>query len=323
MDGDDDIDLATAALFASKISWWENDGSQNFSEHVVDNINDYPYVTEIVDLDEDSEMDLLGGTVYDYLPWYENDGSENFTKRNLSTARDSIYASSLSAIDMDGDNDLDVLTNDLWHHDVLWYENDGSENFTEHTIDFNFYGCWNLNAADMDHDSDIDVVGAAWRDSAITWWENDGSMVFSRHDISLHFAKARTAMPIDLDGDGDMDIVGTAETADKVSWWESDLGATGIDDDESNLPNNASISSIYPNPFNARTTISLQIPQESDVTLELYDLLGRKIKTLYNGNAAAGKQNIVFDAADLTSNVYFVVMKTDGYFDSRKIVLLK
>ncbi len=224
---------------------------------------------------------------------------------------------------MDGDNDLDVLGNDLWQHHVMWYENNGSFNFTEHMVDFYFYGCWNLNAADMDHDGDIDIVGAAWRDSAITWWENDGNMNFSRYDLTLRYSKARAAIPVDLDQDGDMDIVGAAERSDKVSWWESDLGPASVVYDEMNLPQEAMISSIYPNPFNPAATLSFVVPVESDVTLEIYDLLGRKVKTIHESRLEAGQHSVIVDGSDLASNVYFVTMRTGSFFDSRKIVLLK
>ena len=317
IDLDGDIDITGVANWNNRISWWQNDGSQNFTELVVDAAFSYPYSVEIVDLDEDNDMDMVGGAAYDDISWFENNGSQSFTRHAVSN-RDSCFGSSVSAVDMDGDGDLDVLGNDLWWHHVMWYENNGSESFTEHMIDYNFYGCWNLNAADMDHDNDIDVVGAAWRDSAITWWENDGSMNFARHDITLRFAKARAAIPVDLDDDGDMDIVGAAERSDRIAWWESDLGTTGMADDELNLPDKAMISSIYPNPFNPSATVSFVIPYETDVTLEIYDLLGRRIRTLYNANTEPGRHNITIDGSTLASNIYFVTMKTDRFFDSKR-----
>lgn len=322
IDGDDDIDFAAVANWDNKVAWFDNDGSQNFVESPVNNGFSYPYCVKIVDFDGDDDMDMVGGAAYDDISWFENSGSQVFTRRFVSN-RDSCFASSVSAIDMDGDGDMDVLGNDLWHHHVMWYENTGTYNFTEHMIDYLFYGCWNLNAADMDHDGDIDVTGAAWRDSAITWWENDGSMGFARHDINLNFAKARAAIPVDLDQDGDMDIVGAAELSDKVSWWESDLGASGIEDDGINLPNRAVISSVYPNPFNPTATVSFTVPIESDVTLDIFDLMGRKVKTVFDGRVEAGSHSVTIDGSRLSSNIYFVTLRSGESFDSRKILLLK
>lgn len=322
IDLDGYVDITGVANWDGRISWWQNNGSQNFMQFPVNSDFPYPYSVEIVDLDHDDDMDMVGGAAYDDISWFENNGSQVFTKHDVSH-RDSCFGTSISAVDMDGDGDLDVLGNDLWFHNVLWFENDGNQNFSERVVEPIFYGCWNINAADMDHDGDMDVVGAAWRDSAVTWWENDGSMNFIRHDINMHFAKARAAIPVDLDGDGDMDIVGAAELSDKVAWWESDLGATGIVEDNSILPGNAFISSIYPNPFNARATVSFVLPREAHISLEIYDLLGRKAATLYNGRLDAGQHNIVVDGSNLASDVYFVLLKSDSSVDSRKLLLLK
>jgi len=58
--------------------------------------------------------------------------------------------------------------------DITWRENDGSQNFTEHTIDSSLSGARSVYAADVDGDGDIDVIGAAFLDDEITWWENLG-----------------------------------------------------------------------------------------------------------------------------------------------------
>jgi hypothetical protein len=223
LDSDGDIDVLGAATWDYRILWWENDGSENFTEIIIDSNSRIPYCVYTADLDDDDDIDVLAGPAYEQLTWYENDGSQGFTKHAISQRDTCIFSTSIHVVDMDDDSYLDVLTNDLWQNDVLWYENDGNQNFTEHTIDYNFLGCYDVHAADMDHDGDMDVVGAAWRDSAITWWENDGSLNFARHDITTLFAYARRAIPVDLDEDDDLDVVGSGNRIDKISWWESDL----------------------------------------------------------------------------------------------------
>ncbi|MCP4580573.1 MAG: T9SS type A sorting domain-containing protein [candidate division Zixibacteria bacterium] len=79
----------------------------------------------------------------------------------------------------------------------------------------------------------------------------------------------------------------------------------------------------YPNPFNARCQISFSIPNQSHVTIEMYNLLGQKVATPLNETKPAGDHSIVFDAKGLSSGIYFYRVTADGYTQSKKIVLLK
>ncbi len=79
----------------------------------------------------------------------------------------------------------------------------------------------------------------------------------------------------------------------------------------------------YPNPFNPNTTIMFSVPFSQKVELSVYDLLGRKVRTLFNSIAPAGVTNVNFNASDLASGVYVYTIKTIGNTISRKLVLLK
>jgi hypothetical protein len=84
-----------------------------------------------------------------------------------------------------------------------------------------------------------------------------------------------------------------------------------------------SLEQNYPNPFNPVTTIRYQIPELSFVTLKVYDVLGNEIITLVNEEIAVGSYEVEFNAKGLTSGVYFYILKTGNYFQSRKMILLK
>jgi len=100
----------------------------------------------------------------------------------------------------------------------------------------------------------------------------------------------------------------------------------GIDDPA--IPLKLALAQNYPNPFNPQTSISCTIPQGGYVKLEVYNILGSKIRTLVNGDMDAGQHTIIFDGADDSGNsvaagVYFYRLKTDGGTLTRKMVLIK
>jgi len=79
----------------------------------------------------------------------------------------------------------------------------------------------------------------------------------------------------------------------------------------------------YPNPFNPTTTISYNLPSDSYVELTIYDIYGRKIKTLVEENQKAGRYSFKFNANDLASGTYVYILKTDIKVEARKMNLMK
>jgi len=101
-------------------------------------------------------------------------------------------------------------------------------------------------------------------------------------------------------------------------------GPTAIGDDQIvSMPSEFFTVSSYPNPFNAQTTISYQLPEASHVTVDIYDGLGRKVRTLVNETQSAGKHNIAWEASDMASGLYFYRIQADNYKAIRKMALLK
>jgi hypothetical protein len=92
---------------------------------------------------------------------------------------------------------------------------------------------------------------------------------------------------------------------------------------QSNLPNNYSINQNYPNPFNPTTTITYALPEPSNVSITVFDRLGREVSTLVNQNRPAGFYMATFDASKLASGVYFYTIKAGSFNQSRKMLLLK
>ena len=79
----------------------------------------------------------------------------------------------------------------------------------------------------------------------------------------------------------------------------------------------------YPNPFNPNTKIKYSIPTEADVTIKLYDILGKEIKSLVSSKHSAGNYEVDFNAANLASGTYFYRIQAKDFTDTKKLLIIK
>lgn len=90
------------------------------------------------------------------------------------------------------------------------------------------------------------------------------------------------------------------------------------------IPQSHKLFQNYPNPFNPSTMIAYDLPYDSQVTLDVYNLVGEKVATIIQDETIpAGNHRVNFDASNLTSGVYFYRLKTDNFSASKKFVLMK
>jgi photosystem II stability/assembly factor-like uncharacterized protein len=107
------------------------------------------------------------------------------------------------------------------------------------------------------------------------------------------------------------------------------LNVTGIKEITNTTPKTFDLMQNYPNPFNPTTTIRFSIPYSSNVTLKVYDILGREIKTLVNEEKSSGMYEVSFNASNLSSGVYFYRINASSknesqhFTDTKKLILLK
>jgi hypothetical protein len=78
----------------------------------------------------------------------------------------------------------------------------------------------------------------------------------------------------------------------------------------------------YPNPFNPVTQIKYQMPKSCFIEINVYNILGRKVASLFKGNKQAGFHTITWNASTFSSGVYFIKMKTPHFSDTKKCILL-
>lgn len=103
------------------------------------------------------------------------------------------------------------------------------------------------------------------------------------------------------------------------------LDFSGITDVENTdqLPQNYALDQNYPNPFNPTTTITYAVPQNSFISLRVFDVLGNEVQTLVNETKSAGTYTVSFDAASIPSGVYFYTLEAGNFVTIKKMVLIK
>ena len=150
----------------------------------------------------------------------------------------------------------------------------------------------------------------------------------------------------DVDGDGDLDLAVSNISGMQLldlkrmgrSPWimhRGNPGRTGAmfdaltDNDDLDVPVlTTSLLGNYPNPFNPETTISYNLKDAGQVTLDIYNLKGQKVKTLVNENKAAGSHNVVWNGTDtnnksVSSGVYFYKIRNGKFSSTKKMILMK
>jgi hypothetical protein len=92
---------------------------------------------------------------------------------------------------------------------------------------------------------------------------------------------------------------------------------------DAGLPKQFALEQNYPNPFNPSTTIRYQLPVASEVKLEVYDVLGKKIATLVNERQSAGSYQVVWNASGLSSGTYFYRLQAGTFVETKKMIMVK
>ena len=93
------------------------------------------------------------------------------------------------------------------------------------------------------------------------------------------------------------------------------------------FPDDYSLTQNYPNPFNPSTLIKFSLGKTGYTTLKLYDVLGKEVAALVNGELEAGPHEVTFDASSATgglpSGTYFYTLTSGSYTETRKMMFLK
>ncbi len=92
---------------------------------------------------------------------------------------------------------------------------------------------------------------------------------------------------------------------------------------DTKLPFDYNLAQNHPNPFNPSTSINFALPEASNTSLIIYDLLGKEVARLVDGEMSAGYHTATWNASNVSSGVYFYRLSTGKFTQTRKMLLMK
>jgi hypothetical protein len=121
---------------------------------------------------------------------------------------------------------------------------------------------------------------------------------------------------------------GDAESIESEKAYGSTDNVTGAEDDSPAIPKEFFLSQNYPNPFNPFTTLSYGLPNDTDVRIDIFNILGQRVITLVDEYQTAGYKSVLWDGNDATGNnvstgIYFYTIEAGDYRASKKMLLIK
>ncbi len=304
--------------------YWSDKNCESYS--VFGNIPDVNNNDVIAgDLDNDGDTDFLGASTTGPIIYRNNDyyifSDVQFSNNDTKVAQ---------LADLDGDGYLDPIFVES-NTALIWYENisvTDSIIFGERqVIDSTVLDYRDVIAVDIDGDNDADIAAVSSYDDKVVWFENrlnEASNDFGPEQFGQTIANGPVKiLSADLDGDNDPDLVTISVYDDELNWYENTGGIVNNIDKILDAPITYQLLQNYPNPFNPNTKIMYDLPKSGKVKIEVFNLLGQKIKTLLNESMPSGSHEMEFIANNLPSGVYLYRIEASNYVNIKKMILMK
>ncbi|MFA5032580.1 MAG: clostripain-related cysteine peptidase [bacterium] len=143
-----------------------------------------------------------------------------------------------------------------------------------------------------------------------------GSVGFdSSHGMAIYY-------PYDVD-DLDTAYMQLSFTQDFPNWWDFINGDTLGISDNPKIPYTLTLLSPMPNPVSSYTNVRYTLPNKTNISLQLFDLTGRLVKTFYSGEQVAGNHTLKLQSVGLSKGIYFVTLKTGTLTKTQKLTILR
>lgn len=187
---------------------------------------------------------------------------------------------------------------------------------------------YTLYVADFDDDSDPDIALTGPSIDSVFIVMNDGNGSFSSASAFYAGGNGDFIYGIELNGDNYNDLVVAHSALNTVSVLINGLYTDVEDNNSASLPETFWLSCNYPNPFNPVTTIEYGLPRRSHVTIEIYNILGRTVRSLVDREESAGWYAITWDGMNddgesVATGIYLYRLKAGDYIETKRMLLLK
>ncbi len=332
-----------------------------FTTEMIDTTGDWGsvYAVDITDLDNDGNLEAYFST--DNHTTYEATGTDSYTMNMLANPTVgpwSIQASAEADIDGDGNNELvwgktngslclyynitDLATADSTNEAIIKVVEPG--------------GCRGLTVGDYDGDGNTDIFmsgnfeATLWRieyngsgdiaDSASYSYEkifqdtSGGARAYHTSFPGDNFALQHGGnTSTDMNGNGDPEVlVAFAGASDPLQSWIVMIEGNGISgiqlDPGAEVLKTYTLKQNFPNPFNPNTNITYQLPVSEDISLKIYDITGKEVKTLVNGYVGAGSHTAVWNGtnnsgAKVASGIYIYTLQVGSFKLNKRMTFVK
>jgi len=167
--------------------------------------------------------------------------------------------------------------------------------------------------------SDISFTDSESPISSWSWdFDNDGNEDSDEENPTWTYSNSDTyTVSLTVTNDS------TSKTRVRRDFIEVAVPVAIIDSDGENIPNRYNLKQNYPNPFNPETTISYSLPNSGRVLLTIINVHGREVARITDGVESAGIHNVIWDASDYVSGIYFYRLQAGDFVQTRKMILLK
>ena len=325
------------------------------------------YNISVGDLDNDGLKEIYTvGYEYFHLIIHESTGEDEYAYQTDFYISSELYERAnqgivITDIDANGENEMVCLTSgvnslagELLTPGSFFIASGVGDVSSLSYSNFNLFSSYDgglrqVAVGDADGDGSLNIYLAGHYDEAVYDWEYGGGdpmdpnnyveKAIFMDDTTDNFTpgndqgRVRVAKLFtgDIDNDGSGDIVFTSASfaADKPHLYMIEhSGTLGALEENPSIPNKISISQNYPNPFNPETRFQYNIPVDGIVSIKVYDILGKKIKTLVNQWKSAGVHNEIWSGQNdnnqmVSSGVYFYQVKVGDEQITKKMILSK
>jgi hypothetical protein len=351
IDDDGDLDLFVGSLNNpnGSLHFLENTGTASnpsfyYSDSSFFNItSDLSVSPAFGDIDNDGDFDLFIGKLNGTIEVYLNTGSPQspqFTngtilQNNLGQIIDIGSSATPFLIDVDGDSDLDLVIGGFNGRFSL-YENTGNSSSYEFTLNPSYFGTLDVGdnstpfLFDYDKDGDYDLFSGSRR-GELFYFRNDGSnsapvwTEVTNQFIPDNFGGNTFPCFVDIDNDTDLDLFLGNVKGGLYLYINSEI--TNVADWGLKPLDNYSLEA-FPNPFNPSTQIRIQTNEAQKTKIEIFNLLGEKIKSLHNDYLPAGSNYFYWYGDNnsgeiLPTGVYFIRASSELNTKAIKVLFLK